>query len=106
MDKDMNIKIEQNTYYKGVLPPLPQRAISGLPADIEYTSDKLAIFHKVHLREFTNLYVILEDEAWKKISAFLKQSDLRVLERQLQIKKRVLEEIQRSPTYATHISNL
>lgn len=93
------------SYCEGILPPLPERAISGSPQGIKYNLSN-SPFHTVHLWEFTNLHAVLIDKAWNIISDFLKQSNLKQLSQQLHIKQRVLEAIYRYNTYATHISNL
>lgn len=92
-------------YYKGILPPLPKRAISGLPYNMKFTPNN-SPFHTVRLWEFTNLHAVLKYKVWNIISNFLYQSNLSSLAQKLQIKRRVLDEICRYPNYATHISNL
>ncbi len=92
-------------FYKGILPPLPERVISGLPNKLKYNPSD-SPFHTVRLWEFTNLHVILKNRTWTLISEYLRQANLTNLSQEVQIKKRVLEEIYRQDTYATHISNL
>lgn len=67
-------------FYQRKFPPLPERAISGLPNKLKYNPTD-SPFHTVRLWEFTNLHVILENRTWTLISDFLRQADLTNLSR-------------------------
>ena len=93
-------------YYKENFPFLPQRAINGLPDNQNFLfSEQSSPFHTVRIWEFTNLHAIIVKDVWITIAAYIKRIKPKKLEKKLQIKERVLEEIQRKPDYATHISN-
>lgn len=102
----MSLHINNNKLHcNEILPPLPERAITGLTRGLKIDSDG-SLFHTVHLWEFTNLHAILIDKTWSIISDFLKQANLTKISQEIQVNQRVLEEICRYNTYATHISNL
>ncbi len=62
------------TFPNNELPPLPDRALTGMPGGVEHIPQE-SPFHTVHVWEFTNLYVLLNKKMWKIISTFLKDDD-------------------------------
>jgi hypothetical protein len=60
-----------NNNNHGDLPPLPYRAIWGLPSSSKWNSSNGSPFHTVHLWEFTNLYVLLGKKDWQILSPYL-----------------------------------
>lgn len=87
------------------LPPLPRRAITGVPGS--WVSSDGKPFHTVRIWEFTILYALLEYNIWKIISDFLKKhSNLTTLGRQLKISQRILYHIKDNPKRSIRIPNL
>ena len=74
---------KKGKFNKVILPPLPERAISGLPNSMKYTSSD-SPFHTVRLWEFTNLHVILNNRTWTLISDYLRQANLTNLSQEIQ----------------------
>jgi hypothetical protein len=59
-------------FKNGNLPPLPHRAIWGLPSGSTWDSPDGSPFYTVHLWEFTNLYVLLGKKDWFSLSPYLR----------------------------------
>jgi len=92
--------------FKGKLPPLPERALTGLPSEMEYEI-KETPFHTVHVWEFTNLYVLLNHQLWSTISTFLKNDDnLTAVARELERGHGTLFAIRKNPNQSIHIDML
>lgn len=93
-----------NKYPYGKLPPLPERAITGLPNG--WATPKGELFHTVQLWEFTNLYVLLRHDVWQILSNYLKESTLLVLSEQLKISPNILFNIRTNPQQTIAVPNL
>lgn len=90
----------------GDLPPLPQRAIRGLPDGSSFTLDGEP-FHTVHIWEFPLLYVKLQRKMWHKLSKLLRGSlNLAALARRLKLGRGILANIRDNPDQSIGIPTL
>jgi len=96
---------KNKNFKPGDLPPLPHRAIWGLPSG-SVVSPNGSPFQTVHLWEFSNLYVLLGKKDWQHLSTYLKGSNLRVISRQVDIGYSVLLNIRADPDQSIVVPNL
>ncbi|NHJ02842.1 MAG: hypothetical protein EAX86_11950 [Candidatus Heimdallarchaeota archaeon] len=98
-------KTYTNMFTHEELPPLPERAIQGVPKD--WLPQMGYPFHTVHIWEFPLLYVVLRQNAWSKISVFLRNHhNLAALARWLKLSHSTVCNIRDNPRQSISVPTL